>query len=84
MPLIEMLGFTATLLINVAYVPQVIQTIRTKNVKGLSLPMFIVLIVAGTLWTVYGILIHNYPVIVCNSINVIQSCIILYYKVKYN
>ena len=28
------LGYVATFLINIAYIPQVVKTIRTKNVEG--------------------------------------------------
>lgn len=77
------LGYIATFLINIAYVPQVVKTIRTKNVEGLSLVMFAILILAGILWIIYGVLLDSLPLIICNSINVIQSCILLFYKLKY-
>ena len=80
---LTILGFIATFLINIAYVPQVYKTIKTKKVEGLSMLMFMTLIVAGILWTTYGILLVNWPLIICNGVNVIQSCIILFYKIKY-
>ena len=81
---IEILGYIATFLINIAYVPQLYRTIKTKKVEGLSFLMFVILIISGILWTIYGFLINNLPLIICNSINTIQSLIILYYKIKYN
>ena len=81
---IEILGYIATFLINTAYIPQVVKVIRTKQVKDLSLLMYITLIVAGSLFTVYSIAIDSMPLTICNTINVLQSCIILFYKIKYN
>jgi len=82
--LITILGFLATFLINIAYVPQVYKTIKTKNVDGLSLIMLIILILAGILWVIYGVILDSLPLIICNSINMIQSCILLFYKLKYD
>lgn len=78
------LGYIATFLINIAYVPQVVKTIKTKNVEGLSLMMFTILILAGILWIIYGVLLNSFPLIICNGVNVIQSCILLFYKIKYD
>ena len=81
--MIEVLGYVATFLICIAYVPQVFQVIKTKKVEALSIEMFIVLIVSGLLWTLYGFLINSIPIIICNVINLIQSIIILRYKIRY-
>jgi MtN3 and saliva related transmembrane protein len=80
----ELLGFIATFLISAAYVPQIFHMIKTKEVKGLNTLTFLVLIVSGILWIIYGYLINSLPLIVCNIINTIQIAVILYYKTRYD
>lgn len=81
--MIELFGYLGTLLINVAYLPQVYQTIKTKQVEGLNPIMFVILIVAGIAWVINGIGTENIPIIICNTINFIQSSVILFYILKY-
>lgn len=82
--MIEILGYVGALLINIAYLPQVIKTVKTKDIKGLSLLMFIVLLVAEITWITYGVLISNIPTIVCNCVSFIETFIIFVIIIKEN
>jgi MtN3 and saliva related transmembrane protein len=53
---IEILGIVAALLINGAMLPQILKTVRTKQVGGISLPFWVVMFTGACLWTAYGIL----------------------------
>jgi len=82
--MIEVLGYIGAILISLAYLPQAIKTVKTRNVEGLSLNMFMILLVAQIIWIMYGILIQNTPTIVCNSITFIETSVIFFFIVKKN
>lgn len=60
------LGYFAGFLTVVSFLPQVLRTWQTRRTKDLHLGMFGLLITASTLWTIYGIIIHDWPVILTN------------------
>ena len=79
----EIVGYFAAAVGTSIFIPQAIQTIRTKNTKSLSLPTFILVILNNSLWLTYGILTAN-PVIILSQVIVTPLClVILGYKIKY-
>jgi MtN3 and saliva related transmembrane protein len=60
---IEIFGIVAAFLVNVAMLPQVMKTAKTKLVRDISLPYWIILFTGSFLWAVYGILIHGIALI---------------------
>ena len=80
--MVEFFGYLGTLLINVAYLPQLIRTIKTKDISGLSPIMYVILIIAGAAWIVNGVGTMNIPIIVCNAINFVQAIIIFFFFIK--
>lgn len=81
---IEMIGYLAGTLTTVAFAPQLIQVVKTKSTKDISLLMFIMFTIGVAGWIVYGLSITSYPVIIFNILTLVQSVIILGYKIKYN
>jgi len=84
METIDIFGFIAALLTTSAFIPQVIKTIREKDTKSLSLPMYIILTAGLLLWLTYGILIKDWALIIANSITGLLALIILIAKIKYD
>jgi MtN3 and saliva related transmembrane protein len=66
MNLIQYLGYLAGALTVFSFLPQVIRTWQSRQTRDLSLHMFAFLITASTLWIIYGIVIHDWPVILTN------------------
>lgn len=58
MPINIMLGFTANIMSNVAFVPQIVKSFRRKKVDDLSIGMFVLLFVTQLCWIGYAIPIH--------------------------
>lgn len=58
MPINIMLGFTANIMSNVAFVPQIIKSFRRKKVDDLSIGMFVLLFATQLCWIGYAIPIH--------------------------
>lgn len=79
----EFIGFAAAVLTTIAFLPQVYKTWKTKNVSSLSLPMLILFFIGIVLWLVYGFLKCSPSMIFANSITVISSILLLYFKIKY-
>ncbi len=77
------LGYVAGALTTIAFLPQVIQTWKTKSTKDISLVMFVTFCTGVFLWLIYGFLIGSYPVIIANIATLLLAMIILSLKIKY-
>lgn len=78
----QFLGYLAALLTTISFIPQVIQVIKTKDTKSISLPMYIMFILGLSLWLVYGIMLKEWPIILANLFTICFASVILIYKVK--
>ena len=81
---IEIIGLIAAALTTAAFLPQVYKTWKTKDVKGLSLPMVLMLFVGVGLWLVYGFLMKSISIIIANSITIISIFLLVYFKIKHH
>jgi len=81
---IEIIGFSAAFLTTAAFLPQVYQTWRTKDVSGLSLPMLLMFFVGIVAWLFYGFLKDSPSMIVANSITIVSAICLIYFKLKYS
>ena len=81
MAFITILGFAAAILTTVCNIPQAIKIIRTRSVKDISAFTYSLLFVGLTLWTVYGILKTDWPLILANGISSAITGAILVMKI---
>lgn len=84
MDYVEIIGFGAAILTTAAFLPQVYQTWKSKDVSGLSLPMLIMFFVGITLWFVYALYINSPSMIIANAVTIVSSSFLIYFKLKYN
>ncbi len=77
------LGLLAGTLTTFSFLPQVIKTWKTKSTKDISLGMFVTFCAGVFLWLLYGIVIHDLPVIITNFVTLILASSILWMKLKY-
>ncbi|MCB0456819.1 MAG: SemiSWEET transporter [Flavobacteriaceae bacterium] len=82
MDLTSILGNVAAFLTTVSFLPQAIKTIKSKNTKQLSLPMYVLFVSGVFLWICYGFLNMQLPIIIGNLITFILAGIILLYKLR--
>ena len=80
--MIEAIGFVAGTLTTLAFIPQTIQSLRTRSVNDLSLAMLIAFNSGIVLWMVYGFLIGSAPILVANTATIVQSLTLLYLKLR--
>ncbi len=65
---IEILGVVAACLVNMASLPQIMKTAKTKQVRDLSLPFWIILFTGAFIWIIYGVLIHGIALILSSVV----------------
>ncbi len=63
---IEFIGVIAAIFTSTGYIPQLYKTIKTKNVEGVSLFMFLVLFIGIIFWLIYGFLIDSFAIKLAN------------------
>jgi MtN3 and saliva related transmembrane protein len=80
---IQILGLTAGTITSITFLPQVIQIWKTKSAKDLSLQMLLLLILGVSMWLTYGILVVDAAIIYTNSMVLVMSLILFYFKLKY-
>ena len=77
----NIIGILAGILTTIAFIPQVIDVIQTKNTDGISLSMYIIFVIGIILWLIYGILINSIEIIISNIIMLPLASYILYYVI---
>ena len=65
---IEGIGLIAGLLGVIAWLPQLQKVWIQKLHEGISIPTVLIICIALSLWTIYGILINSFAIIVSNTI----------------
>lgn len=78
-----MFGTIAGTLTTLAFLPQVIKVIKTKDTQSLSLGMYLMQVVGVALWFIHGVSIHDNALMIANGITFCLSLVILGYKLRY-
>jgi MtN3 and saliva related transmembrane protein len=79
----DLLGYAAATLSNIAFVPQVWRTWRTRDVSGISLRMYSVFTASVAVWLAYGIVLGEVPMMISNSVGLVLASAVLVMKVRY-
>lgn len=80
---LEWVGYLAGALTTVAFVPQALKTIRSRDTRSISLGMYIVFTLGVALWLAYGIYLNSLPMILSNIVTLMLSATILVLKLKH-
>ncbi|MCB6184700.1 SemiSWEET transporter [Leeia sp. TBRC 13508] len=75
-------GYVAAFLTTICWIPQVIHTYRTRELAGISLVMYIILVSGLICWVIYGALMNALPILIANTITVILAASILALKIR--
>lgn len=81
--LVDVVGTAAAIFTTISFIPQVIQVVKTKSTKDISLLMFSLFTLGVTFWLIYGLLTNSLPVILANATVLCLSLTIIAYKLKY-
>ena len=77
----ETIGYSAAFLTTAAFLPQAYKSWRTRDLSGISLPMYALFTFGVAIWLVYGVLIASAPVIAANAITLLLSSTVLLLKI---
>ena len=80
---IDSIGSVAAALTTLSFVPQALQTFKTRDVSGISLGMYTAFTLGVALWLVYGVLISAWPVIIANAVTLVLALAILVMKLRF-
>lgn len=81
---LDLLGYCAATLTTVAFVPQVLKTIKTKSAKDVSIGMFISFTIGVFLWIIYGLVTNTKPIWISNIIILGLAITQIILKLKYD
>jgi MtN3 and saliva related transmembrane protein len=79
----EWMGYLAAVLTTIAFVPQALKTIRSRDTRGISLAMYVVFIIGVACWFGYGIALGSWPMILANVVTFALAATILGLKLKH-
>ena len=77
------LGLVAGTLTSIAAIPQLIKTLRTRHARDISIWQPLLLAIGVALWLIYGILIHDTPLILANIIPLACNIMLTILKLRY-
>ena len=80
---LEWTGYLAAAMTTLAFVPQAVKTIRSKDTRSISLGMYVVFTAGIAMWLVYGIALNSMPMILSNIVTFLLSATILAMKLKH-
>ena len=79
----DSIGLVAAILTTFSFIPQAYKVYKTQKTTDLSLGMFSLFTLGVLLWTIYGILLAAFPIILANTITFILALYILIMKIRY-
>ena len=79
---IELIGYCAAFLTTIAFLPQAIQSWRSRDLSGISLGMYSLFTVGVGLWLIYGLIIEKWPLVLANALTFALALSILVLKLQ--
>ena len=81
--LADVVGSAAAVLTTLSFLPQVLHTLKTRDVSGISLVMYSAFTAGVALWLVYGLLLGSWPIVIANVITVMLALAIVAMKLVF-
>jgi MtN3 and saliva related transmembrane protein len=82
LPYRDWIGYLAGTLVTVAFIPQVLKTLKEGNTDGISLGMYVLYCGGVGLWLLYGLIESAWPIILSNFVTLILAGSVLVLKIK--
>lgn len=79
----NLIGYPAAFLTTVAFLPQAWKSWRSRDLSGISLPMYALFTLGVALWLVYGILLGSVPIMLGNGITLALASVLLVLKIRH-
>ena len=78
----ELIGYPAAILTTAAFVPQAWKSWRTRDLSGISLPMYALFTLGVAFWLAYGLLVGSAPIVIGNGITLALAAVVLWLKLN--
>lgn len=79
----DWLGHLAGFCTTAAFLPQVVQVWRSRSARDISLAMYALFVSGLLLWTVYGLLLGAWPIVVANALTLVLAGSVLVMKLRF-
>jgi len=73
----DIIGYIASFLIVVCYIPQIAKIVKTRNARDISIYMYSMLLIGQILYIIYGFMKLDLPIIVVNLVGSIMNASII-------
>ena len=80
----QVIGYLAAFFLVITLLPQVYHTYKLKNADSISIYFLLLQVKTCSLFLTYGILLEEMPLILANCLVLIQSFILLAFKIHYS
>ena len=81
---VQFFGYFAAILTTLAFLPQLIKTLKTKKAEDVSLITLIMFLTGVLSWIIYGYKISSTPILVANIITFVLNLLILIFKITFS
>jgi MtN3 and saliva related transmembrane protein len=78
--LTDWIGSAAAIASTVSFAPQALKIIRSGETADISFRMYLLTVAAFTLWTLYGLMLRQWPLAVSNMLCLTMAGFILFMK----
>lgn len=73
----EFLGYACGVCTTVAFLPQAIKSIKSRDVSGLSWLTYTIYCIGCALWMLYGVYLESFQMVLFNAVTLVINGIIL-------
>lgn len=78
--MVEAIGSAAAFLTTLAFVPQVVKTVKSRSTRDISTAMWSLFSAGVALWLLYGLLLGAWPIIAANALTLVLAGTVLAVK----
>ena len=83
MGLVDVVGLAAAALSMASFTPQLLKILRERDASSVSLRMYAITCTGFALWITYGVLLKSWPVMIANTVCLLESAAILILKWRF-
>jgi len=76
----DFFGWLASILTTLIFIPQIIKAFKTRQTADISMLMMILAVLGNAAWLIHASLTNNTPLIVCATLIIIMSFILIVFK----
>lgn len=78
----EIFGWIASILTTLIFIPQIHKAFKTRLTNDISMLMIVLAVLGNTAWLIHASLTGNMPLIVCASLIIIMSIVLIIFKIN--